>query len=108
MWQQAVLAGEARHFNRVNDYYTSVEPRSSVFRGGWGGWEVGTRYSYTDLSSGTIDGGRMGRWSAAVSWYPSGTWRVEFNYGWDYLVKGGITGYTQGFSARIQWSLTGK
>ena len=103
-----VLAGEPRHFNRDNGYYTSVEPRSSLFRGGWGGWEVGTRYSYTDLSSGTIDGGRMGRWSAAVSWYPSGTWRVEFNYGWDYLVKGGITGYTQGFSARIQWSLTGK
>ena len=102
-----VLAGEPRHFNRDNGYYTSVEPRSSLFRGGWGGWEVGTRYSYTDLSSGTIDGGRMGRWSAAVSWYPSGTWRVEFNYGWDYLVKGGITGYTQGFSARIQWSLTG-
>jgi phosphate-selective porin OprO/OprP len=104
----SVLAGEPRHFNRDNGYYTSVKPKSSLFQGGWGGWEVATRYSYTDLSSGTIDVGRMGRWTAAASWYPSGTWRVDFNYGWSFLVRGGISGHTQGFSARIQWSLTGK
>jgi phosphate-selective porin len=59
------------------------------------------------LSSGTIDGGRMGRWTTTVNWYPSGAWRLEFDYGWSFLVRGGINGYTQGFSGRIQWSLTG-
>jgi phosphate-selective porin len=104
-----VLAGDARHFNRENGYYTSVKPpKSTLFRGGWGGWEVGTRYTYTDLTSGTVDGGRMGRWTTSLSWYPSGTWRVEFDYGLSFLVRGGITGYTQGFSGRIQWSLRGK
>ena len=101
-----VLAGEPRHFDRTNAYYTSVKPpKSSLFRGGWGGWEVGMRYTYTDLSSGTIDGGRMGRWTSTLSWYPSGTWRLEADYGWSFMVRGGITGYTNGFSARIQWSL---
>jgi hypothetical protein len=49
----------------------------------------------------------MGRWTTTVNWYPSGAWRLEFDYGWSFLVRGGITGYTQGFSGRIQWSLTG-
>jgi phosphate-selective porin OprO/OprP len=103
-----VLAGEPRHFNRANGYYTAVKPpRSRLFRGGWGSWEVGMRYTYTDLSSGTIDGGRMGRWEPALSWYPWGGWRLEFNYGYSYLVRGGTTGYTHGFSGRIQWSPPG-
>ena len=103
-----VLAGEPRHFNRDNGYYTSVKPpRSRLFRGGWGGWEVGTRYTYTDLSSGTIDGGRIGRWTPTLSWYPSGGWRVEAEYGWIFLVRGGITGYASAFSGRIQWSPQG-
>jgi phosphate-selective porin len=101
-----VLTGEPRHFDRDRGYYKSVKPpKSSLFKGGWGGWELGTRYTYTDLSSGTIDGGRMGRWTSALSWYPSGTWRLEANYGLSFLVRGGITGYTHGFSGRIQWSL---
>jgi phosphate-selective porin OprO/OprP len=104
-----VFAGDPRHFNRDSGYYTSVKPpQKTLFRGGWGGLEVGTRYTYTNLTSGTIDGGRMGRWTTSLSWYPSGTWRVEFDYGLSFLVRGGITGYTQGFSGRIQWSLKGK
>jgi phosphate-selective porin OprO/OprP len=103
-----VLAGEPRHFNQTNGYYTSVQPpKSSLCRGGWGGWEVGMRYTYTDLSSGTIDGGRIGRWTPALSWYPSGGWRLEANYGWIFLVRGGITGYASAFSGRIQWSPKG-
>jgi len=101
-----VLAGDARHFDRDRGYYTSVKPpKPGLFKGGWGGWEVGTRYTYTDLSSGTIDGGRMGRWTTGLSWYPSGTWRLEANYGLSFLVRGGITGCTHGLSGRIQWSL---
>jgi phosphate-selective porin OprO/OprP len=100
-----VLAGEPRHFNRDNGYYTPVKPpTSSLFRGGWGSWEVGMRYTYTDLSSGTIDGGRMGRWTTTLSWYPRGGWRLEADYGWSFLVRGGITGYTHGLSGRIQWT----
>jgi len=49
----------------------------------------------------------MGRWTTTVNWYPSSAWRLEFDYGWSFLVRGGINGYTQGFSGRIQWSLTG-
>ena len=101
-----VLAGEPRHFDQDHGYYTWVKPpKSSLFKGGWGVWELGMRYTYTDLSSGSIDGGRMGRWTSALSWHPSGTWRLEANYGLSFLVRGGITGYTHGLSGRIQWSL---
>jgi hypothetical protein len=43
-----------------------------------------------------------------LSWYPSGTWRLEADYGWSFLVRGGITGYTHGLSGRIQWRLAGE
>jgi len=102
-----VFVGEPRHFNRNSGYYTPVKPpRYSLFRG-WGGWEVGMRYTYTDLSSGTIDGGRMGRWTTALSWYPAGGWRLEADCGWNFLVRGGITGYTLGLSGRIQYTIGG-
>ena len=102
-----VLAGEPRHFNRNSGYYTLVKPpRYSLFRGS-GGWEVSMRYTYTDLSSGTIDGGRMGRWTTALSWYPAGGWRLEADCGWNFLVRGGITGYTLGLSGRIQYTIGG-
>ena len=103
-----VLAGKPRHFDRDNDYYTSVKPpKKTLFRGGWGGLELGTRYTYTDLTSGTIDGGRIGRWTTALSWYPAGGWRLEADCGLNFLVRGGITGYTLGLSGRIQYTIGG-
>jgi len=32
---------------------------------------------------------------------------VEAEYGWIFLVRGGITGYASVFSGRIQWSPQG-
>ena len=66
---------------------------------------MGCRYSFTDLADGTVDGGTMSRWTGAVSWYPSKRWRIELNYGYGTLDKGGITGHTKALSARLQWNL---
>lgn len=102
-----VLTGERRSFNRDLGAYSSVKPRASFSPSDhyWGAIEVGGRFTYTDLTSGTIDGGRISRYTAAVSWYPAGTWRLEFNYGFSVLERAGMTGHGHGISGRIQWVL---
>ena len=82
-------------------------PRSpfSLHGGGHGAWEVGGRYSYVNLTDGTIDGGRMSRLTGAISWYPTREWRLEFNYGYITLQRSGTTGHANGFSARIVWGM---
>ena len=101
------LTGEHRGYNKRGGYYKRLEPASpfSLSSGSTGAWEVGCRYSFTDLADGTVDGGTMSRWTGAVSWYPSKRWRIELNYGYGTLDKGGITGHTKALSARLQWNL---
>ncbi len=100
-----VLAGGRRRFNREVATYSPVRPNSSfsIADNHWGAIEVGGRFTYTDLSSGTIDGGRISRYTTALSWYPSSAVRLEFNYGYSIVERAGLTGHGHGLSGRIQW-----
>jgi phosphate-selective porin len=102
-----LLTGEHRNLNQEGGYYTKVVPSSPIGsdHGGFGAIEVGARYSYTDLTDRTVDGGRMSRWTGAVSWYPTKRWRIELNYGYSVLDRGGMRGGTHGFGTRLQWNL---
>ena len=100
-----VLTGERRAFQYRDGYYGRVVPSRPVGDDGIGAWELGVRYSDTDLASGNVDGGRLSRWTGALSWYPNARWRVEFNYGYMVEDKAGITGYSHSYSARLQWVL---
>lgn len=99
------LTGEHRAFNREDGHYVGkFAPRSpfSLSAGGTGAWEVAGRYSHVDLTDGAIDGGRMTRVTGALSWYPNGYWRIEFNYGHGVLVRGGTRGHFNAFQGRVQ------
>lgn len=100
-----VLTGGRRRFNREVATYSPVRPNSSfsIADHHWGALEVGGRFTYTNLTGGTIDGGRISRYTTAVSWYPSSTLRLEFNYGYSIVERAGITGHGHGLSGRIQW-----
>jgi phosphate-selective porin OprO/OprP len=102
-----VLTGGRRGFNQRGGYYTKVAPESPIGsgHGGFGAVELGARYSYTDLADGAIDGGRMSRWTGALSWYPTRRWRVELNYGYGVLDRDGVRGGTHGLGVRLQWNL---
>ena len=101
------LTGERRSFNRRDGYYGPFRPNSPFnFRTrGSGAWEVAGRYSFTNLTSGTVDGGEIGRATASVAWYPTRNWRFEFNYGFGSLAKQGVTGGFHAFQSRLQWSM---
>lgn len=99
-----LLTGEHHGYNRLGGYQTRLTP-SSPIGAGPGAWEVAGRYSYVNLSDGLVDGGVMSRWTGALSWYLSREWKVQFNYGYITLDKGGTRGHAHGVSSRIVWNM---
>ena len=76
-----------------------------MFEGGPGAIEAVLRYSYADMDSGTIQGGKFWRITPMVNWYLSDNVRLEVVYGFSELDRYGLTGHTQYFQTRIQFQL---
>lgn len=100
-----VLTGETRTYNTVGGFFRAVIPQRPVFSGGPGAWELVSRYSYINLNSGSITGGRFGRFTEQLNWYLSKYVRLELNYGYGSLDRFGVKGNTQFFQTRIQLQL---
>ncbi len=102
------LTKDSRPVNRREGYYQGRETPNDPVRlsgSGWGAWEVGARYSYTDLTSGAIDGGRISRWTGELSWFMTREWQWRFNYGYITLYRNGTVGHAHGISSRIVWNM---
>jgi len=101
------LTGEPRPYDRKKGVFERLRPSSpfSFRRGGSGAWEFAARYSWIDLDSNAVRGGRFDRFSAALSWYPAAAWRVQFNYGYGRLDRSGVTGLTRFYQLRLQFEL---
>jgi len=76
------LTGESRSYDisratfRGNEPARGLRPRNR----GWGAWEVAFRYSYLDLESGRIRGGREENITAGLNIYLHRKVRLMFNY----------------------------
>ncbi len=97
-----LFTGEVRPYNTRGAYFEAVSPAQSVFEGGRGALEGVLRYSYSDMDSGTIHGGKFWRITPMLNWYLSDNVRLEFVYGYSQLDRFGLTGYTQYFQTRLQ------
>jgi phosphate-selective porin OprO/OprP len=100
-----LITGETRSYNTRGGYFNQVSPRRPVFNGGPGAWEIVTHYSYTDLDSKAITGGKMWRFTPILNWYLSDHVRWETIYGYSSLDRFGLTGKTQFFQTRLQLQL---
>ena len=100
-----IITGETRTYNTVGGFFRAVLPQRPVFNGGPGAWELVSRYSYINLDSGTLQGGRFGRFTEQLNWYLSQYVRLEFAYGYGRLNRLGLSGNTQFFQSRIQLQL---
>lgn len=76
------LTGENRRYNRSNGTFTRIEPKKNFrpFKGGWGAWELGLRYSYLDLNSKGTRGGEERNFAVGLNWYLHPKMRFMFNY----------------------------
>lgn len=102
------ITGENRNYNKQTGNLGKLIPKKN-FRfkkgGGPGAFEIGARYTYSDFSDGTIEGGRFGRFTGAFSWFPNAHFRFEIDYGNGRLKKNGITGKTDFWQFRMQFEL---
>jgi phosphate-selective porin OprO/OprP len=100
-----ILTGETRPYNARGAFFDRVSPSRSVVGGGPGAWELVARFSYSDMDSGRIQGGRFWRITPMVNWHMSDNARLELVYGYGALDRFGGTGKTHFFQSRIQFQL---
>lgn len=79
------LTGEHREYNRDAGTFTRVVPKSPLdwSRAGFtgrGAWQLALRYSYLDLASVGINGGRAHDVTAGVNWFLNPNMKVQWNY----------------------------
>ena len=99
------LTGETRPYNVRCGCFEAVSPRRTVFEGGRGAWEFVTRFSRTNLDSGTLRGGKFWRFTPMLNWHMSDHVRLEFSYGVGNLDRFELNGVTHFFQTRLQLSL---
>lgn len=96
-----VLTGEHRSYRERVGAFGSVHPDRPFWQGGPGAIELALRYSYLDLDSAGIDGGKLHDWTLGLNWYANLNMRFMFNY---------IAAYPEGFDvqhalqARLQFT----
>jgi phosphate-selective porin OprO/OprP len=94
--------GEVRVYNTRGGYFDQISPRRPVFEGGPGAWELVGRFSYIDLDSRSVRGGKFWRFTPMVNWHVSDNIRLEFAYGYGSLDRFDLAGKTQFFQSRVQ------
>lgn len=100
-----LATGETRVYNTRGGYFNQVSPARPVFQGGPGAWELVGHFSYIDLDSNPIHGGKFWRFTPMVNWHLSDNVRLELTYGYGSLDRFGVVGKTQFFQSRIQLQL---
>jgi len=100
-----LATGETRVYNTRGGFFNQVSPARPVFTGGPGAWEIVGRFSYSDLTSGPLQGGKFWRFTPMVNWHLSDNVRLELTYGYGSLNRFGLIGATQFFQTRLQLQL---
>lgn len=78
------LTGERRGWKPLDALFVNPTPSHDAFKnGGWGAWEVATRYSSIDLNDGApgqgVAGGRMDILSLGLNWYANQNTKVMWD-----------------------------
>jgi phosphate-selective porin OprO/OprP len=79
------LTGESRPYDRTEGMFGRVIPRKDFNwgKGGSGAWEIAGRYSFVNLNSADVHGGRLSMLMAGVNWYLHShvKWRFDYGFG---------------------------
>jgi len=100
-----VLSGEMRQYNKRSGLINRLNVANGVNSGGWGTWEIYSRWSSIDLSDGAVDGGVMNTLSLGLNWWPIDTIQANVNYRYSTLNLFGQTGFNQGIVTRLSFVL---
>lgn len=79
------LTGEHREYERKSGVFGRVKPHENFNWGhGTGAWQVGARYSMTDLSDKGIDGGKLQDVTLGLNWFLNPNVKIQTNYVYAY------------------------
>jgi phosphate-selective porin OprO/OprP len=101
------LTGETRDYNRDSGVFGRVVPNRPLawtragFTG-FGAWQTALRYSYLDLNSKGVTGGRVHDMTVGVNWFLNPNMKLQWNY---FLAHRDVAnpagdGFVQGFAVR--------
>ena len=96
-----VLSGEMRAYNRRSAVFGPVPVSRSVYRGGWGAWELALRWSVLDLTDGAIEGGEMEILSGGGTWWLTSFFNLQFAYRLIQLDRFDLQGTSDGLLVRL-------
>jgi phosphate-selective porin OprO/OprP len=96
-----IVSGEMRAYNRKSGILGPVPVAKDVNQGGWGAWELSTRWSSIDLTDRSIDGGRLDILSFGVNWWLTPVFNVNLNYRFINNQTNGLSGDSSGFMGRL-------
>ena len=95
------LTGETRAYRKRSGTFDPIPVSRPVNQGGWGIVEVTSRYSYLDLTDGTVDGGEMDILSFGVNWWLTRSTQLGVNYREISLNRSDLRGDTSGLDLRL-------
>ena len=97
------LTGETRPYDTAEGAFTRVIPRRSFDgAGGWGAWELAARYSFVNLNSADVQGGRLSMLMAGVNWYAHSHVKCRFDYGFGHVSGRQPEGDMHIFESRVE------
>ena len=97
--------GETRSYNTVGNYFRAVSPLRTVIQGGPGAFETVIKFSYSDLTDQSLQGGILWRITPMINWHLTDNLRLEFAYGYAKLNRWNARSVTQFFQSRLQMQL---
>jgi phosphate-selective porin OprO/OprP len=97
-----LVTGETRAYETPGGIFDEITPKRSLFRGGLGAWEPVLRFSYINVATDSLSGGRFWRVTPMVNWYMSKDARFEFSYGYGNLNRFATVGSSEFFQLRLQ------
>jgi phosphate-selective porin OprO/OprP len=74
------ITGESRKYKQGRFYKLDPAKNFSLKNGGWGAWELATRYSAVDLDDGSFTGGKISNVTVALNWYFNSNFRLMGDY----------------------------
>ena len=98
------LTGESRSYDPVEGVFSRTIPRHDFTwgHGGWGAVELAGRYSFVNLNSADVQGGRLSMLMAGVNWYPHSHVKVRFDYGFGHVSDRTPEGDMHIFQSRVE------
>ena len=95
------VTGEMRSYRKRSGLFDPLPVARPVNQGGWGAVELAFRYSRTDLTDGTVDGGEADIYSLGVNWWFTRNAHLGLNYRYITLDRFGTQGDSSGLNARL-------